>query len=44
MEVVFSLIGEVVILQGAFPGAIGVAGIALTIIGLVAYTRQHYAA
>ena len=44
MEVVFSLIGEILILRGAFPSTIGVAGIALTIIGLVAYTRQHYAA
>lgn len=42
MEVVFSLIGEVLLLQGVFPGAAGLAGIALTIIGLVAYTRQHY--
>ena len=39
MEVVFSLIGEIVILQGVFPGSLGVAGIALTLIGLVAYTR-----
>ena len=43
MEVVFSLIGEIVILQGIFPGPIGVAGIVLTLIGLVAYTRQQSA-
>lgn len=43
MEVVFSLIGEIVILQGAFPGSIGVAGIVLTLIGLVAYTRLQSA-
>ena len=42
MEVVFSLIGEIIFLRGTFPSSIGVAGIALTIIGLVAYTRQHY--
>lgn len=42
MEVVFSLIGEIIFLQGAFPGLVGAAGILLTIIGLAAYTRQHY--
>jgi len=42
MEVVFSLIGEVLLLQGVFPGGSGMAGIALTILGLAAYTRQHY--
>jgi drug/metabolite transporter (DMT)-like permease len=39
MEVIFALIGEIVFLQGVFPGPIGAAGIALTLIGLVAYTR-----
>ena len=43
MEVVFALIGEIVILQGVFPGPIGVTGIALTIIGLAAYTRLQSA-
>ncbi len=43
MEVIFSLIGEIVILQGVFPSPIGVTGIALTLIGLVAYTRQQSA-
>jgi drug/metabolite transporter (DMT)-like permease len=42
MEVVFSLVGEVLILKGTIPSSVSVAGIALTIIGLVAYTRQHY--
>jgi drug/metabolite transporter (DMT)-like permease len=37
MEVVFSLIGEIVLLNGLLPGPLGLAGIALTIIGLVAY-------
>ena len=43
MEVVFSLIGEIVILHGVFPGFMGVTGIALTIIGLVAYARVQSA-
>ena len=37
MEVVFSLIGEIVFLQGALPGPLGLAGVGLTIVGLVAY-------
>jgi drug/metabolite transporter (DMT)-like permease len=37
LEVVFSLIGEIFFLGGALPGWIGLAGILLTIIGLVAY-------
>ena len=37
MEVVFSLIGEILLLNGAIPGVLGIAGIALTVIGLVAY-------
>jgi len=44
MEVVFSLIAEILFLQGAFPGPVGLAGVALTLFGLVAYTRQHYTA
>ena len=43
MEVFFSLVGEIVILHGVFPGPIGVIGIALTIIGLMAYTRLQSA-
>jgi drug/metabolite transporter (DMT)-like permease len=37
MEVVFSLAGEVLFLGGSLPGALGWAGIALTVLGLVAY-------
>jgi len=44
MEVIFSLIGEILFLQGAFPSPVGLAGVTLTLIGLVAYTRQHYTA
>lgn len=43
LEVVFSLIGEILFLQGVFPGPIGVTGIAITIIGLAAYTRLQSA-
>lgn len=43
MEVFFSLVGEIVILHGVFPGPIGVIGIVLTIIGLMAYTRLQSA-
>lgn len=42
MEVVFSLVGEILFLHGAFPGPVGVMGIVLTIVGLAAYTRQQY--
>ena len=37
MEVVFSLIGEIILLKAAWPGLLGMAGIALTITGLIAY-------
>ena len=37
MEVIFSLIGEIVFLQGVLPGPLGLAGVALTIVGLAAY-------
>lgn len=37
MEVVFSLAGEILLLSGASPGALGIAGIALTVLGLFAY-------
>lgn len=37
MEVIFSLAGEILFLQGAFPGILGIIGIALTVIGLIAY-------
>ncbi|MBI5963492.1 MAG: multidrug resistance efflux transporter family protein [Chloroflexi bacterium] len=39
MEVVFSLLGEIIFLGGKLPGIIGLTGVALTIIGLVAYMR-----
>ncbi|BCR04541.1 membrane protein [Desulfuromonas versatilis] len=42
-EVVFSLLGEVLFLQGALPGPWGTAGIALTLVGLTFYLRAQYA-
>ena len=39
MEVVFSLIGEIIFLGGTIPGPLGIAGVALTIVGLIAYMR-----
>jgi drug/metabolite transporter (DMT)-like permease len=41
MEVVFSLLGEVLFLGGAFPGPVGAAGIAFTILGLGAYMKAQ---
>ena len=41
MEVVFSLIGEIMFLGGAFPGPLGTAGVALTILGLAAYMKAQ---
>jgi hypothetical protein len=41
MEVVFSLAGEVVLLNGALPGPLGIAGIGLTVIGLIAYIAMQ---
>jgi hypothetical protein len=38
MEAVFSLIGEIIFLRAALPGPLGMAGVALTIFGLIAYT------
>ncbi len=43
LEVVFSLIGEIVFLGGALPGPLGMAGVALTILGLVMYMRVQNA-
>lgn len=37
MEVVFSLLGEILFLGAALPGPLGLAGVGLTIFGLVAY-------
>jgi drug/metabolite transporter (DMT)-like permease len=39
MEVVFSLAGEALLLGGVLPGAMGWAGIALTLLGLVLYLQ-----
>ena len=40
-EVVFSLLGEIIFLQGAFPGIAGSVGIALSVIGLILYVRSQ---
>jgi drug/metabolite transporter (DMT)-like permease len=37
MEVIFSLLGEIVFLHGSLPGPLGLAGIVLTMLGLSAY-------
>jgi drug/metabolite transporter (DMT)-like permease len=37
MEVVFSLVGEIVFLLVALPGGLGLAGVGLTLVGLIAY-------
>ncbi len=36
-EVIFSLAGELLLLNGAMPGNLGLAGIAITLVGLVLY-------
>ncbi len=41
MEVIFSLLGEIIFLGGAVPSLLGMAGVALTIIGLIAYMRSQ---
>jgi len=41
MEVVFSLLGEIILFGGAIPGPLGLAGVALTILGLVATMRMQ---
>ncbi len=41
-EVVFSLLGEVLLLGGAMPGSLGFIGIALTVTGLVFYVKAQY--
>jgi len=41
MEVVFSLIGEIIFLNGALPGTIGLIGVALTMVGLIAYMAMQ---
>ena len=37
LEVIFSLLGEIIFLGGVFPGWVGMTGILLTVLGLVAY-------
>ncbi|WP_136523539.1 DMT family transporter [Geomonas ferrireducens] len=41
MEVVFSLLGEIAFLGGAWPGAAGGIGIVLSLLGLVLYVRSQ---
>lgn len=43
-EVVFSLLGEVLLLGGLLPGSLGVLGIVLTVTGLVFYVKAQYSA
>ncbi|UPU35357.1 multidrug resistance efflux transporter family protein [Geomonas paludis] len=43
-EVIFSLLGEIAFLGGAWPGAAGMAGVALSLVGLVLYVRSQTAA
>jgi drug/metabolite transporter (DMT)-like permease len=38
MEVIFSLIGEMILLKALLPGPMGISGVILTIVGLMAYT------
>jgi len=40
-EVVFSLLGEIIFLNGAFPGMAGSVGILLSVIGLILYVRSQ---
>jgi drug/metabolite transporter (DMT)-like permease len=40
-EVLFSLAGELLFLHGAFPGALGLLGIALAVLGLLLYLRSQ---
>jgi drug/metabolite transporter (DMT)-like permease len=41
-EVVFALIGEILFLHAPLPSAVGVVGIAMTILGLIAFTRHEH--
>ena len=43
MEVVFSLVGEVLLLNGLLPNPMGWLGVFLTVLGLIAYTRLQAA-
>ncbi len=42
-EVLFSLLGEIVFLQGAWPGGTGFLGLFLVMAGLICYVRTQYA-
>lgn len=42
LEVIFSLMGEIIFLSGAWPGALGMTGVALTILGLIAYIIMQF--
>lgn len=41
MEVLFSVAGEVLLLNGLLPGSLGITGIMLTVIGLIAYIAMQ---
>jgi drug/metabolite transporter (DMT)-like permease len=41
MEVVFSLLGEIIFLGGKLPGPLGITGVALTILGLIFYMKTQ---
>jgi drug/metabolite transporter (DMT)-like permease len=41
MEMIFSLAGEILLLNGALPGGLGIAGIVLTVVGLVTYIAMQ---
>ncbi|MBU5635614.1 multidrug resistance efflux transporter family protein [Geomonas sp. Red69] len=43
-EVIFSLLGEILFLGGAWPGAAGMVGITLSLVGLVLYVRSQTSA
>ena len=43
MEVVFSLVGEILFLHAAPPGLLGFSGIALVALGLVLYVARQTA-
>jgi len=42
-EVIFSLLGEILILGGAWPGAAGFSGIAVSLLGLILYVKSQAA-
>ncbi|QWV94126.1 multidrug resistance efflux transporter family protein [Geomonas oryzisoli] len=40
-EVIFSLLGEILFLGGAWPGGAGMVGVALSLVGLILYVRSQ---